>query len=277
MKRFKNLFGKRANGPNPNKEHPVNLAFVLLSDKKFPNADTIKEAFIEFSEPGDELETSNDVNEEDTTHEFTKLELSTGETAFISLIPAAVPDGEAEYWTQFSMSSLMENWELPPHHAHLMIVFQPTASARVLTSFSRFTSLIAAVIQASSAVGVYWGDAGATHDAEFFTTIAVIPDAASRLMLWSGVSVAREDDGRLSLLSMGMEQFNLPNLLLVSGEASDGIALETLYDLLAYAVQRGEPIPEGDTVGRTEEERLVVKYVKSPAEPKKRVWRVELL
>lgn len=96
------------------------------------------------------------------------------------------------------------------------------------------------------------------------------------MMLWSGVSIAREKDGRLSFLSLGMEQLKLPNLLLVAGESSKAVAVETLYDLLAYVAERGQPLPEGDTVGRSNDERLPVHYVESPINPKKKVWRVEL-
>ena len=131
-------------------------------------------------------------------------------------------------------------------------------------------------MKASPSVGVYWGNAGATHSPEFFLEVASEQDVAPRMMLWSGVSIAREKDGRLSLLSLGMEQLDLPDLLLVAGKASERVALETMYDLLAYVAERGEALPEGDTVGRTGDERFPVHYVKSPIDPKKKVWRIEL-
>ena len=49
-----------------------------------------------------------------------------------------------------------------------------------------------------------------------------------------------------------------------------------LYDLLAYVVSRGRPLADGDTVGRTADEKLPVHYVPSPVDPKVKVWRVEL-
>jgi hypothetical protein len=96
------------------------------------------------------------------------------------------------------------------------------------------------------------------------------------MMLWSGVSIARENNDRLSLLSLGMEQLNLPNLLLFAGEDSESDAIETMYDLLSYVAERGEPLPEGHTVGRSNDQRLPVRYVQSPVDSKRKVWRVEL-
>lgn len=70
--------------------------------------------------------------------------------------------------------------------------------------------------KASNAVGVYWGEAGATHDPKFFISVAQDQDPASRLMLWTGVSIGRERDRRRSLLSLGMQQLTLPDLLLIA-------------------------------------------------------------
>jgi hypothetical protein len=96
------------------------------------------------------------------------------------------------------------------------------------------------------------------------------------MMLWSGVSIARENDGRLSLISLGMKQLNLPDLLLIASKSSESVALETMFDLLAYVAEIGEVLPDGDTVGRTEDERLLIRYVDSPIDSSTKVWRVEL-
>ncbi|MFK7961306.1 MAG: hypothetical protein AB8G96_12375 [Phycisphaerales bacterium] len=68
----------------------------------------------------------------------------------------------------------------------------------------------------------------------------------------------------------------LPNLLLEMATDSPGEAIGAHYDLLSYLVDRGKPIREGDTVGRSADECGRVKYVKSPAEPSEQVWRVVL-
>jgi hypothetical protein len=158
----------------------------------------------------------------------------------------------------------------------LIVTVAAAAGMPPVARLSRFTSFLAAVVKSSPAVGVYCGNAGATHDPEFFVSVASEQGVVPRIMLWSGVSVAHEKDGRLSLLSLGMEQLGLPDLLLVVGESSADNAIETLFDLLAYAANRGEAIPEGDTVGRTAEEQLPVRYVRSPIDSGTKVWRVEL-
>jgi hypothetical protein len=97
--------------------------------------------------------------------------------------------------------------------------------------------------------------------------------------LWSGLSVASDRDHpeRMSLVSLGMSQLELPDLeLTVPGGSSKDEALDVFYQFLQYTITRGAAIPEGDTVGRSAEERLKVRYVRSPVDPEKKVWRVDL-
>ena len=273
---FNRLFGKKESGSDAKDGGSLKIAFVLLAEPQLPQPDAIVEAFAEFATAGASLELGEGNATEGANKQVITLALNTGENMFVALMPAAVPNDEADHAARYSLSSFRNDWTLPPHSAHLLVTFHGGSNTPVIEGLSRFTSVIAAVTKASDAVGVYWGDAGATHDSEFFTSIAAEEDVVAKLMLWSGVSIAREEDGRLSFLSLGMEQLNLPDLLLVAGESSANVAVETMYDLLAYVAQRGEALPDGDTIGRSDDQRLPVRYVKSPLDAKKKVWRVEL-
>jgi hypothetical protein len=184
-----------------------------------------------------------------------------------------VPQGEADAAARYSVSALGGKWKLPPHKAHLVVTAEGKGDA--MARLAAFTSLLAAVAEASSAVGVYCGDAGATHDPKFVREIARLRSPSERLMVWSGVSIAAEDGGRYSLLSLGMKSFGLPDLLLIVPRAKADEAIERMFDLLAYTIERGAALPEGDTVGPSEKERWPVHYVPSPVDPKAKVWRVE--
>ena len=268
-------FFRRKRDQAPKAAPAVNLAFVLLPDAMLPEAKSIIGAYTQF-EPNGRLELGRDEAAHPTTHhEILSFTSDAGEGAFVVLFPAPVPNGEADQGAQFSVGSIGTGWTLPPHSAHLVVTSTAPPGSDLLQSISRFTSLVAAVAQASGSVGVYWGNAGATHGAEFFTTIATEQGVTPRIMLWTGVSIARPQ-GKLSLLSLGMGQLSLPDLLLLAPQSSGNAALETFFDLLAYLASRGSAIPDGDTVGRTADERLQVRYVSSPLDANKKVWRVEL-
>jgi hypothetical protein len=262
-------------------ENAMNLAFVLLSKPGLPDAHDVVSSFGDFATERQRLALRSS---EPGAGDGEVLQLDAGEygCAFVADMHAPVPDREAEGGVQFSMSAMGTGWELPPHVAHLIVtVSGPEPSSKTPSSkteaVSFFTSLLAAVVAASPAVGVYWGNARATHDPKFFLSVAREPDIGTRILLWTGVSVAREADGGLSLLSLGMEQLGLPDLLFAApGSMPGNDALGTFFDLLSYVAKRGSPLPAGDTVGRTAKEKLPVQYVASPVHPDKQVWRIEI-
>jgi hypothetical protein len=253
----------------------ANLAFVLLKESRFPDAESIVEAFPTFACDGERLtaRTSQDGSVETSVLEF---EVYPGGTAFVAAVPLEVPNGEADGGAQFSVSAIGTGWKLPPHKAHLVVTLRHSSHPSPVEAVSRFTSLLAAVAKASDAVGIYWGSARATHDASFFVATAESTQIVPRILLWTGVSIANAPDARLSLLSLGMHQLDLPDLLLIAPRSAGGEALETFFDLLAYVAERGSALPDGDTVGRNPGERLPVLYVPSPVDANTKVWRVEL-
>jgi hypothetical protein len=269
------LLGKKETPPQ-NESGTVHLAFVLLSKPRLPSADIVASCYHDFAPAGENITESKDEGSAESLGDVLSFQFDSGETAFIVLVPAPVPNREADEGAQFSVSSLGTGWKLPEHSAHLVVTMPPSVShLSSIALLSRFTSLLAAVAKTSDSVGIYWGNASATHDSEFFTSVASEPGVVPRIMLWTGLSIATEHDGRLSILSLGMKQLDLPDLLLVVSESSKDGALGMFFDLLAFVANRGEALPEGDTVGRTAGEKLKVHYVRSPINSGKKVWRVE--
>jgi Domain of unknown function (DUF4261) len=258
------------------KKRNMNLAFVLLSKPALPKSEDVVHAFSLFGLKEQRLGLQGAETKTPSKKDILMFDVSSGETAFVALMPVPVPKGEADDAVRFSVSAIGTGWKLPAHKAHLIVSVQSTDSSSLVESISCFTSFLAAIAKATSAVGIYWGEAGATHDPEFFISTAREPGLVPRITLWTGVSVALEPDGRMSLLSLGMKQLKLPDLLLVVPKAAGNDALAMMFDLLGYVASLGKPLPDGDTVGRTADERLPVSYVPSPLDSTKKVWRVEL-
>jgi hypothetical protein len=150
-------------------------------------------------------------------------------------MPVAVPNGEAEAHAKNSVTAALSPRKLGRHRAHL-IVFGAGAPRRSLEELARFTQVLAAIVQVSNAVGVYCGDAGATHEAKAFLEMA--RDADHLLPLWCGVEVVDDSSGRLSILTLGMRrQLGIMDLRLTAPKSQAAEAIPLAYDLLAYAVQ----------------------------------------
>lgn len=250
------------------------LAFVLLEDAAMPRAAAVLAALRAIAPPG-ELDAAASSS---WTSENAVYTLGDDGLLGIGLMPGPVPKQEAEWHAERSLAAVQGGWKLPPHRAHLAVFWKAAPQVPARLAVKRFTWLLAAVTEAAKGVAVYWADAGATHPGRYFTEVARHgPDLL--ITLWSGVSVAsdRGDPNRMSLVSLGMAQLGLPDLeLSVPRSIEKADALGVLYRFLSYVLERGAPIPDGDTIGRTEQERLKVRYVPSPVAPDAKVWRVEL-
>ena len=132
----------------------------------------------------------------------------------VGAIPTPVPEGEAEHAAAFSIASLGNARALEPHSAHLVLIYTPADDLNAVAELQAFTRVMAALLVASRAQAVYWGDAGASHPAGFFVEVA--QNVELPLPLWSGVSRWKMPDGRLGLLSLGMSQLELLDLLVTA-------------------------------------------------------------
>lgn len=240
----------------------MRVCFVLLSKKAALTAKALEKALKAFPELGALTWGGTDRG----VSSFTVGDLAL--TA--ALMPAPIPNGEADEATDRSLSGLGGSWTLPEHRAHLVVV--ETGKTRATAAqLTRFTRAVAAITRATNAVGVYWAEGSATHHPEFVIDIA---KSELPLPVWVGVSIASVK-GKTELLSLGMRQLGLPDLLL-QAPAADGATLEFFYDLLGYVARAKRPIAAGETVGRDEKERLRVKYGPSPLGNGEQVWRVTL-
>jgi hypothetical protein len=267
-------FGKReAPVLEKSKSH---LAFVLLPFDEFPASDAIIAAFDTYAQGHHQIRIADDENKDSASHEVLMIHVEGIGNAFILLVPKPIPHGEAEAAFDLSVSSITEKGGLQPHRAHLVVTLMPSEETDAIEDMMAFTSLLAAVTDAAQGVGVYWGNARATHTREFFLTMASEHDISPRILLWNGVSRSAEGGGKMSFLSHGMNQLALPDLYLICDARAAGEAMGRMFDLLAYIASRREAIPAGDTIGATAEEKIRVHYVKSPADPKQIVWKVEM-
>lgn len=270
----------------------MSVTIVLLDEPRLPRPEAVVAAYREIAPSGPALFADLTPDQDTVTVTF---RIANGDSVVIGLMSVPVPDGEAERNAEYSLSAIGKGWTLPQHRAHVVVV--PVAKEKPplgrLSAFTRrvllnekprppldrlitFTRVVAAIVSASEAVGVYVGAAHATHDAGFFVDIASSEEALpAMLMVWNGVSVAKDGD-RISLLSLGMSQLELPNLLLTAPMTDVNDALASMFDFLAYVTSRDAPLPAGDTIGRTADERIKVRYQPSPVGDGTDVWCVDL-
>lgn len=214
-----------------------------------------------------------------------------GASVRVLAVPGPVPNAEADTSAFLSLSSVNGRWRLGKHTAHLALSLEgpmqtkasgmlsrlsgATREANRLERLSMFTRVVAAVSKASDGLGVHWAAGPVTHSPDFFSLVA--KEASLPLPLWMGVSLTPEPDGRTSVLSFGMQQLSLPDLML-SGPAKDELpdTIDFFFSALATIAERGVAPHEGETIPRSLLSRPRVSYGAHPIEAAARVWKLEL-
>ncbi|MDP2274697.1 MAG: hypothetical protein Q8N23_05610 [Archangium sp.] len=214
-----------------------------------------------------------------------------GATVRVTAIPGPVPNAEADTSAFLSLSAVNGRWRLGKHSSHLALTLEgtmqtkpaglinrlsgATRSATKLECLSQFTRVVAAVTRAVSGIGVHWAAAPVTHAPDFFSQVA--KDTTLPLPLWIGVSLTPEPGGRTSVLSFGMQQLALPDLLL-HGPAADELpdTIDFFFSALATVAERERAPEEGETIPRSLLSRPRVSYGPSPVDAAVRVWKLDL-
>jgi hypothetical protein len=198
-------------------------------------------------------------------------------TTFVALVAAPIPTGEADSAARFSAASFSPQYgPLQPHAAHLIVTSIGGAeegNSRVDTLL-RHTRIVAATAVAYGALAVYEGNAQATHPTAFYVDVATSMERP--IILWTGVSLAQQGT-RTSLLTLGARNMlGVPDILITVTRPGGNDALFFALDMLGYVMDRGAALAEGDTVGRSAEEKLHVQYVPSPIDPSQMVVKLDL-
>jgi hypothetical protein len=256
------------------------LAFVLLREAAMPAPEAVLSAFARIAPPRKVPALRLTPTQSDAGAEALFFELGHEGRLVVGLLPAPIPRQEAEQHADRSLASVKVGWKPEAHRAHLAVMWQELATLPAVESLKRYTWLLAAVADASKSIAVYWAESGATHHGEYFVEVAKDGvDSPLLVTLWSGLSVGADSRNRqrTTFVSLGMSQLDLPDLELSVPLGYDrDEAVGFFYELLAYTIERGAAIPEGNTVGRSPDERLKVRYVPSPIDAAKKVWRVDL-
>lgn len=238
----------------------MHLTFVLLPEPTPLDGQRISRAYAELFD-GDPLAVE--------LGEVLTLRARNGE-ALAMLAEGAIPAEEVAGAAQHAAYPGAEI----EHVAHV-IVTSPTTpdDAPPTQTLLQHARIVAAVAVAHGARAVYDGEAPATLPVDIYAEF--VQDELP-ISLWSGLSVAKEEDGRASLLTLGLGRFGVPNLMV--GTSADGLdeAFDFLWNIASYVVRRGEAIADGETLGRTAEEKLTVSHIPSPIDDEATVMRIDL-
>lgn len=199
-----------------------------------------------------------------------------GDTGAVSLLPEPMAIGElgaacaaAWYWPEAAQ-------RLGSQKAQILAGVLPEA-ADLVGAAIRLTALAAAVSEAAGGEAVYWAAAGLIHAPDAFATYT---KEMSRLLLplylWIDFHVHPDAEGTVSLYTRGLAAFQSLEIEVYGSRKSPQELVGRVYDIVHYVLTKNAVLHEGETIGRTNEERISVHIGPSRRDLEARAIQLEI-
>ena len=183
----------------------------------------------------------------------------TGAMLSVALMPAPIPGYEswcsaAWWWRQGAEA-------MATHKFHFIVALlggdglDPVKRAAILTRAT------AAVAYLSDSVAVYWGAGNVLQSASTFSRYGrFVREKDVPILLWVSFHMQPTEDGRMSLVSTGMEALGFREIEIANAPLKPSELYEFGSSTAAYIVNGRVQLSDGETVGRTAEEKWRVSY-----------------
>jgi hypothetical protein len=146
------------------------------------------------------------------------------------------------------------------------------------------TRLALVALELFDGLGVYWGNACVTNSRELFEQCArEMTETHLPLPVWLRFQPVRADadqeitddpPAEIGMYTLGLKQFGLMEIEIDRCALDLGEIFEFVSNLAHYLVMSGPVIKDGNTVGGSAEERILVRYRPSMIERSRRVYKV---
>ena len=194
---------------------------------------------------------------------------------FYAPMPAPIPwsslDGPcqtARWWPQAE--------EVLRKHTHHFIVSLMGGPESPLERHLWLTKFVAAVMELSDAAGVYWGAGTVVHNPKLFCDLAEVAEPDDYMpQLWIDMRIWSERR-RAYFATTGLSAFGLPEIEVEGAKLNPRELMEFCENVIRYVIGRGEPIPDGDTLGRSAAEKIRVRHLPSMWERDGPVMKLEM-
>ena len=194
--------------------------------------------------------------------------------AAIALMPGPIPWPELEgpcetAWWWPEAAARMRG------HTHHFIVALMGGAGDVRERHVRETHLVAALAKHTDAAGIYWGNGTLVHDPEAFQRQADGLTAENLVPhMWVDMRAEHNGDGTCRFFTTGMEAFSKREIEIERTPLDPESLLDLCYPIINYLLTEDVKIRDGETVGRSAEEKFKVTYGRSMFPSREKVMKI---
>lgn len=194
---------------------------------------------------------------------------------FLAHLPMPIPENEAAENADSNPLWPDGKVEAAKHRAHVIVTTLGGEEQNAVSSVIVVARLALVALRLYDGLGVYWGNGCISNSREAFESFCEdMSEEHVPLPMLMRFQLIRAPGDKVGLYTMGMKQFDLMEIE-VDQSPMDAMALfEFVRNIAHYLIMSGPVIADGNTVGGSAEERILVRHRPSMIEPKRKVYKI---
>lgn len=194
---------------------------------------------------------------------------------FLMHMPHPIPNQEAEHHADNNALWPNGKNEVATHRAHVVVANFSMEEQSPVQSALQVTRLALVALALYDGMGVYWGNASVCNSRKVFEGFCQNMSAQHLpVAVWLRFQGVRVSETELGFYTLGMSQFGLMEIEVDRSTRPAGALFEFVANIAHYLIDQGPVIADGNTVGGSESERIVVRHRPSNIEPGRKVYKI---
>lgn len=175
----------------------------------------------------------------------------------VSLMPAKVPENEAERYaeTNYMWQDAVEVTKT--HQAHILVAVLPHGLTPVEAG-KLYVKVVSACLRQPNAVGVY--TSGTVFQPEFYIEVAEMmkdDEEALPVLDWIYLGLYRNDSGN-NVYTYGMTTFGKDEMEILGSQQELAELQGFMFEIASYVIDSDVTLQDGETIGVSEEQKLPI-------------------
>lgn len=194
---------------------------------------------------------------------------------FLAHIPAPIPNHEADENADGNLLWPDGRDEAGKHRSHVIVTNLSEEDQTPIQSAIEVSRLALVALELFDGIGVYWGNAHVCNSRNVFEGFCEnISEENLPVPVWLRFQLVRASKDEIGLYTLGMNQFDLMEIEVDRCKMNVQDLFEFVSNIAHYLIQSGPVIADGNTVGGSENERVLVRHSASVVDQSRQVYKI---
>jgi len=194
---------------------------------------------------------------------------------FLAHMPAPIPNGEAEENADRNFLWPNGRNDAAKHLSHVIVTNFGAGDQTPIQSAIAVSRLALVALKLFDGIGVYWGNGSVCNSREVFEQFCEnMSEEHLPVPAWLRFQLVNVSDDVVGLYTLGMSQFGLMDIEVDRCKREPQDLFEFVADIAHYLIQSGPVIADGNTVGGSADERILVHHRASMIDQHRRVYKI---